>query len=434
MKPTDPEKAGRRYLHASLLGAWFIKQGVKPVQLPAKRAVPSFFAGWLANELAFHHLAAEALITAAAVRSGALATRRGRVAAVVSAAQAVGTAELIRRIFLSRRAMQEALDEALAEFPGPLEEVDAQDSHGMRWSQLIAPFPPRHPAVDRTRGIAFAQGGRKELKLDVFRHKSRPTGRPAILYVHGGAWMISNRDEQGLPLMHEMVARGWVGVNADYRLSPRATFPDHLVDVKRAIAWVREHAGEIGVDPSFIALAGGSAGAHLAALAALTANDPRYQPDFEGADTSVQACVPIYGIYDVLDREEHHGSRDFVKYFGRFVMKSTPENDPDRWRAASPIDQVSPSAPPFLVIHGAHDTLAPVATARAFAHKLREVSKEPVGYAELPGTQHAFDVFPSLRTAYILDAIGKFLHRAYAVSGTNTPTTRPAQLPAEQEV
>jgi len=412
------ERAAKRYLYASLVGAWFIKQGVKPVQLPAKRAVPSFFAGWLANELAFHHLAAEAVVSAAAVRAGALHTRRGRVAAGLAAVQAAGTLELIRRIFASRKAMQEALDQALAEFPGPLEEVEAEDSQGMRWSQLIAPFPPRHPEVERTRGITFASAGGKPLKLDVYRHHTKPRRRPVILYVHGGAWVISNRDEQGLPLMHEMVSRGWVGVNADYRLSPRATFPDHLVDIKRAIAWTREHAEEMGADPSFIAIAGGSAGAHLAALAALTPNDPRYQPGFEDADTSVQACVPIYGIYDVLDRERHHGYSDFVKYFGRFVMKSTPDTAPDDWHAASPIDQVGPSAPPFLVIHGAHDTLAPVATARAFADKLREVSKEPVGYAELPGTQHAFDVFPSLRTAYILDAIAKFLRRAHHVFGT----------------
>ena len=412
--------AGRLYLWSSLIGLWFTKQAIKPVQLPAKRAVPSFFAGWLTNELAFHHLAWQAAASAGFIRAGALKTWRGKLALLLTLVQWVGIGELIRRIFASRRAMQDALDQALSEFPGPLEEVESEESRSMRYSQLVFPFPPRHPEVERTRGIPFSDVGRKGLHLDVFRHISRPTRRPVILYVHGGAWMISNRDEQGLPLMHEMVSRGWVGVNADYRLSPRATFPDHLIDVKRAIAWVREHADEIGADPSFIAIAGGSAGAHLAALAALTPNQARYQPGFEDADTSVQAAVPIYGIYDVLDRERHHGYTDFVKYFGRFVMKSTPEQDPDAWHDASPIDQVSPNAPPFLIVHGSHDTLAPVAGAKAFASKLHEVSKEPVGYAELPGTQHAFDVFPSLRTAYILDAIAKFLQRARACARDQT--------------
>jgi acetyl esterase/lipase len=238
-----------------------------------------------------------------------------------------------------------------------------------------------------------------------------------LLYVHGGAWMISNRNEQGLPLMHEMAARGWTGVNADYRLSPWATFPDHIIDVKRAIAWIREHADVIGADPDFIAIAGGSAGGHLAALAALTANDPQYQPGFEDADTSIQACIPIYGIFDFVD-DDHPGGDEFAKILSRHVMKATPEDDPALYKAASPIAQIHADAPPFFIVHGSVDTLAPSTTARRFATELRSVSKAPVGYAELPGTQHAFDVFPSLRTAYVLDGVARFLQRAYSVSRT----------------
>ena len=324
---------------------------------------------------------------------------------------------LIRRIFASRDAVQEALDETLATFPGPLEEVEAEDSRGLRFDELILPFPPRHPEVVRSREIRFARAGGVDLHLDVFRHRDLPERRPVILYVHGGAWMISNRNEQGLPLMNEMAARGWTGVNADYRLSPWATFPDHIVDVKRAIAWIREHADEIGADPSFIAIAGGSAGGHLSALAALTSNEAQFQPGFEEADTSIQACIPIYGIYD-FDDPDHPGGDHFSNMLARHVMKTTPDDDPALYKAASPIDQIHADAPPFFIVHGSSDTLAPSKTARRFATELRRVSKAPVGYAELPGTQHAFDVFPSLRTAYVLDGVARFLQRAYAVSRT----------------
>jgi acetyl esterase/lipase len=236
-----------------------------------------------------------------------------------------------------------------------------------------------------------------------------------LLYVHGGAWIISNRNHQGLPLMHEMAARGWVGVNADYRLSPWATFPDHLVDVKRAVAWIREHADEIGADPDFIAITGGSAGGHLAALAALTPNDPRYQPGFEDADTSLQACIPIYGVYDLADRHGYHGHEEFLtRLLEPHIMKERYDRAPERFHDASPLDQVRPDAPPFLVVHGAMDTLAPTAGARSFVAALREVSHQPVVYAELPGTQHAFDVFPSLRTAYVLQGVAGFLDHASA--------------------
>ena len=117
------------------------------------------------------------------------------------------------------------------------------------------------------------------------RHRRASAG-PAILQIHGGGWVIGDKREQGIPLLGHLAANGWVGFNANYRLSPGATFPDHLVDCKRAMAWFREHADEHGGDPDFLCVTGGSAGGHLTALVALTANDPRYQPGFEDVDTT----------------------------------------------------------------------------------------------------------------------------------------------------
>ena len=122
---------------------------------------------------------------------------------------------------------------------------------------------------------------------------------------------------------------GWVGFNIDYRLSPAATFPDHLVDVKRAIAWVREHAAEYGADPDFICLTGGSAGGHLCALAALTADDPAYQPGFEDADTSVAAAVPFYGVYDLTDSEGIYYRELLEWVLERYVLQGPLADDPE---------------------------------------------------------------------------------------------------------
>ena len=104
-----------------------------------------------------------------------------------------------------------------------------------------------------------------------------------LVYIHGGAWVIGDKREQGIPMMHELAQRGWVCVAINYRLSPRATWPAHIVDCKRAVAWVREHIAEYGGDPGFIAVSGGSAGGHLSALLALTPNEPEWQPGFEDA-------------------------------------------------------------------------------------------------------------------------------------------------------
>ena len=117
-----------------------------------------------------------------------------------------------------------------------------------------------------------------------------------MLQVHGGAWMLGEKQQQGQPLMYHLAQRGWLCVACNYRLSPKDAFPAHIIDVKRAIAWVREHAGEFGGNPDFIAITGGSAGGHLSSLAALTANRVEWQPGFEDADTSVAAAVPYFSL------------------------------------------------------------------------------------------------------------------------------------------
>ena len=95
-----------------------------------------------------------------------------------------------------------------------------------------------------------------------------------LLQVHGGAWILGNKEQQGIPLMQHLAAKGWVCVAINYRLAPRDPWPAQVVDVKRAIAWIREHIAAYGGDPDYIAITGGSAGGHLTALAALTPNDP----------------------------------------------------------------------------------------------------------------------------------------------------------------
>ncbi len=237
---------------------------------------------------------------------------------------------------------------------------------------------------------------------------------PVLLQVHGGAWVLGNKEEQGVPLMLHMAARGWVCVAINYRLSPRDPFPAHVIDVKRAIAWVKEHIADYGGDPGYVAVTGGSAGGHLAALAALTPNDPEYQPGFEDADTSVQAAVPYYGVYDMAGSI---GTRRSVQLRDRFlaqrVLFADPAKDARAFEQASPILRVHADAPPVFVIHGRRDSLVEVEQARQFVGALRAVATRPVAYAELPGAQHAFDVFPSIRTAAVTHGVEHFLRSSY---------------------
>jgi acetyl esterase/lipase len=144
-------------------------------------------------------------------------------------------------------------------------------------------------------------------------------------------------------------------------------------------------------------------------MLALTPNDPDLQPGFEDADTSVQGCVPIYGVYDFTAIQADWRHEDMAPFLERHVMKVRYEDDPAAFEKASPVHRVRPDAPPFFVVHGAADTLVPVGEARAFVDALRRAGASPVVYAEIPGAQHAFELFPSLRSNLTREGIERFL-------------------------
>ena len=377
----------------------------------------SFFGGWLATELAIHRVLIEVGLIVAFVLLGALDTWQGLVGVLLLLASLVGTLYLVA---LARGA-GEVAERALAEGLGEdyLDHIDkdlsARYDPTIPWVRLLLPFRMGLPEVERTKNLSYGPYGRRN-KLDVYRRKDHPTGAPILFQIHGGGWVIGNKDQQGIPLMQHLASRGWVCFAPNYRLGPKSRFPDMLVDLKQALAWVKEHAAEYGGDPNFVVVTGGSAGGHLTALVALTQNDPEYQPGFEKADTGVFAAVPYYGVYDFTGRNNvrgKSGERGMRMFLERSVMPTKLKDDPEGWAKASPIDEITPDDPPFFVIHGRNDTLVPVGEARYFVDKLRAVSGEPVVFAELPGAQHAFDVFPSIRTAHIIRAIERYVDYMY---------------------
>ncbi len=120
--------------------------------------------------------------------------------------------------------------------------------------------------------------------------------------------------------------------------------------------------------------------------------------------------MPHYGVYDFAGVTGLRSAELLRDSFlvPRIFQKPWPEARAE-FEAASPILRVTPEAPDFFVLHGVHDTLVPVAQARMFVERLRETSKKTVVYAELPGAQHAFDIFPSIRSAHIVRAIDRYL-------------------------
>lgn len=244
--------------------------------------------------------------------------------------------------------------------------------------------------------------------LDIVRRTDAERA-PVLVHVHGGAWSSGSKDGRSR-LVDAMAAAGWVGVAIDYRLAPGHTWPAQIVDVKRALAWVREHIARYGGDPAHVVLTGGSSGAHLAALAALTPGVAEWQPGFEDADTSVAGCAAFYGIYDLAgdDGDEYTVAlRDFGLRGNVFAAEAPLED----LRAASPLHRVTAEAPDFFVLHGDRDSYVPVRQAEAFVARLRAVSGSSVTYREVTGSGHMFDEYGSQRARDAQRAVQEWLEQ-----------------------
>lgn len=360
--------------------------------------IPAFFAAWLTSELAPHILVIQAADTINAIRR-----RRVSVTGLALAAiSAIGLTTLTRQ----SNAVAAQVDELLRELEVP-EDADPKT----RLAVYARPFHMKDRGVRVLRNIPYTEGGRRA-NLDIYLPATGTVEKaPVLIQIHGGGWTIGHKAQQGLLIMNHMAARGWICVAANYRLAPRYRWPTQIIDVKRAIAWVRENIAEYGGDPDYLVLTGGSAGGHLSALAALTPGEKSWQPGFEDSDTSVAAAVPFYGVYDFTGDDKY--ARLMREQFLATIVFPHGATADD-FRTASPTHRIADDTPEFLVVHGANDTLARVEQARAFVQQLRETHPGHVTYLELPGTQHAFEVFGSVRARHTIRGVQRWLewHRA----------------------
>jgi len=409
--------AANLYLALCTLGALATFVAASRGRSPPRLGALYWIVAWFVVETPLQHIALSAIVTALFAALGVADAWQGWAGfGLVLASWAV-----LANIHLVARRAPAAIARGLEGGLGP----DFREKIPTDLAATVGAQPPLRrwanplglhdrARVERIRNLSYGPAGVRN-QLDVYRPREAAQGCPVLLQIHGGAWVFGDKNAQGLPLMNALAARGWVCVAPNYRLSPRATFPEHLVDCKLALKWIREHVVEYGGDPSFVAVTGGSAGGHLAALVALTPNEPEYQPGFEDVDTRVQAAVPFYGAYDFLF---HNGvdvsTASKPSFVETHVMKSGPRGDPRGWERASPIRWVGPETPPFFVLHGANDSLVWVEGARAFVAALRQASRRPFAYAELQGAQHAFDVLHSLRCASAVDGVAAFLAWVHA--------------------
>lgn len=427
-----------------LLTALAVFNLVAMVTVFSPRAVPRKAIPWalfgsalLATELAWIWLPLQAFLAWLFCLGGALESGLGSFAMFVLAVTWLG---LVWSIWMSTKAeatVESALISGLGynyrrEIPLATQTTMRQEVRFQDWSNPIA---MRRPDVEVLRHIPYGPAGVRQ-QMDIYRPRVIPEeGCPVLLQIHGGAWMMGDKGAQALPLMYELASRGWICVAANYRLSPSVSFPTHLHDCKEALCWIRINGREYGMNPDFVAVTGGSAGGHLAALMGLTENRTELQPDHPEVDTSIQACVPFYGVYDFLVRYDQHPNQQIYQRFltGK-VMHETLEDNPELWDLASPVAQIHADAPPFMLVHGSLDSLATVNEGRVFSQKLREASNNPVVYLEMPGAEHAYEVVHSLRTEHTVDAVHRFLEWVRAGNANSAAKSEDGTAAEDQPV
>lgn len=395
----------------SLLWAAMAWLAYRPEGKPAWVGVISFISGYLVGELGLHLIAVQIGLTLLIILFGELSGMGDALALAISMASWVAIGVFYLRGQDAARIASQAVDDIIGDDSDADLVLHEPDLH-----RLANPLAFRKAKVAIDRDIVYHEINGRRLKLDLYRRADCPSEAPVLFQIHGGAWVIGNKHQQALPLMHQMAENGWVCVSVQYRLSPGATFPDHIIDCKRALAWVKAHIQDYGGDPNFIVATGGSAGGHLSSLLTLSANAPEFQPGFESVDTRLQGCVPYYGVYDFNNRYQQYVSEDLQDLVAEKVFKTSRSENQALWDQASPINWVNKEAPPFLIIHGSADTLVTVKEGQYFYQALKEASANSVAYLELPDAQHAFDLLVSLRNQHVVNQVCRYLcaqHQVY---------------------
>ncbi|KAI7821677.1 Alpha/Beta hydrolase protein [Gamsiella multidivaricata] len=272
----------------------------------------------------------------------------------VNLISAVGLLYLFKRSFDAKGAVEKFLDQHSKEsksridLPGP--------SSPRFWKQLLNPLhspqnctvyenipywvPNEQVAILRSDGWKAVL----EMALDVYK--------PNKIYIHGGGWTSGSKSLTG-PLLTELIAREWIVVAIDYRLTAKAGYPTQLIDCKRALRWVKDEIRIFGGDPKNIILGGDSSGGHLAALMALTPNLPEFQPGFENVDTTVQGCVPQSAALDLTDLKNQNYSGSRGRFIKQVAHREGSAESPENMKFLtehSPIFRVQDSKVPFLVV------------------------------------------------------------------------------------
>lgn len=264
-----------------------------------------------------------------------------------------------------------------------------------------APKPFTLPAgINLEKDIAYVEGGDPAQKLDIYvPEKPAEKPLPLIVHIHGGGWVGGSK----FPCpVAGMVLKGYAVASVEYRFSKVAKFPAQIQDCQAAIRWLRAHAKRYNFDTEHVGVVGGSAGGHLSALVGTSGGKKAFTPIGGNEEQSdrVQAVCDIYGPADFSNVVKHAKEDKNVKNIFAFNTSSDPYSsligtrldDKPKADAVSPVHYVSRDNPPFLILHGTHDTLVPYAQSVELLTALKAQGVE-AWLQTLPGSGHGGPAF-----------------------------------------
>lgn len=270
--------------------------------------------------------------------------------------------------------------------------------------------------------LSYIPDGDAAQKLDLYLPE-KPAAKPLplIVHIHGGGWRGGNKFP--CPVTH-MVHKGYAVASVEYRFSQKAIFPAQIQDCQAAIRWLRAHAQQYQLDTDHVGVVGGSAGGHLSALVG-TSGGKKAFPAIGGNENQpdhVHAVCDIFGPADFSTVMRHAEEDKNVKNIFQFNTPSDPYSgligakleDKAKADAVSPVHYVSKDAPPFLILHGTHDTLVPYAQSVQLQAALKGQGV-PVWLQTLPGAGHGGPSFGKPAVQQLtLNFFDKFLKGAEA--------------------
>ncbi len=217
-----------------------------------------------------------------------------------------------------------------------------------------------------------------------------PPGRglfPLVIWIHGGGWHEGGKESGGINLARAFLPKGFALASIDYRYVQDACFPAQVEDSNAALIWLRQNAVRYCLDPDRVGVMGHSAGAHLAALMAVTGDGPTFTKG--PVSVRVQAAVCWAPIADLDVDRGQWPARSFLRNPHDPAMKFYPGGnyDPVLARQASPVSHVHAGIPPILILHGAKDELVPLGQASTFADRLREAGVDVTFHVD-PASGH----------------------------------------------